>query len=289
MSRDSYWTIDPVLGLMRQDYMAGVAPIGATRPLHPHELEAQTDFPAIEQHTDAVAAAVALLLASQRKQFIALVAAELALHQQYGDAAALAAWWLTFVHSPGNIPGGTQLIRQFTYEYHQHLEEAANGSLDRVADEAERQGASVPDFVGLDEATQTRIMLVAQRLSTAPLQDVLRAGSDVIYRAPTADAVTQAMSSLSDDALTTTYARPAAHESFGLGRLVGLQSLPQATAYYASELLDKNTCDRCGDIDGTRYDTLSDATSDYPSGGYVHCRGGDRCRGMIVAKWSDDA
>jgi hypothetical protein len=54
-------------------------------------------------------------------------------------------------------------------------------------------------------------------------------------------------------------------------------------AIYASEVMDENTCGPCADIDGTEYDTLAEAEEDYPTGGYVECEGGLRCRGTLVA------
>lgn len=53
--------------------------------------------------------------------------------------------------------------------------------------------------------------------------------------------------------------------------------------YSSSELLDEATCEPCADEDGTVYDSLEDATAAYPSGGFVDCDGGPRCRGTAVA------
>lgn len=61
------------------------------------------------------------------------------------------------------------------------------------------------------------------------------------------------------------------------------------TRIYASELLDSNTCGPCTDIDGTEYQTVDDADADYPTGGFMDCEGGDRCRGTIVAVYGESA
>lgn len=53
-------------------------------------------------------------------------------------------------------------------------------------------------------------------------------------------------------------------------------------AIYASELLDGASCLNCSLVDGTRYDSLEDAKADYPFGGYRSCKGGARCRGLLV-------
>jgi len=58
---------------------------------------------------------------------------------------------------------------------------------------------------------------------------------------------------------------------------------PEAGAwYYASELLDRNTCTPCAQVDGREYATWADALVDYPTGQYRLCEGGTRCRGVVV-------
>lgn len=56
---------------------------------------------------------------------------------------------------------------------------------------------------------------------------------------------------------------------------------------YASELLDGNTCSRCAEVDGREYATLVDAEADYPTGGNKSCLGGPRCRGTLVAVYTE--
>lgn len=72
------------------------------------------------------------------------------------------------------------------------------------------------------------------------------------------------------------------------GRMAVLAVAPPAE-YVASEALDKNSCKPCRDIDGTRYTTLPDARTAYPSGGYTECLGGSRCRGTLVTVWPQDS
>lgn len=68
------------------------------------------------------------------------------------------------------------------------------------------------------------------------------------------------------------------------GRMAVLSAAPPGH-YFASELLDKNTCKRCYEIDGREFPTFSDAEQAYPAGGYVSCQGGGRCRGELVTVW----
>jgi hypothetical protein len=58
--------------------------------------------------------------------------------------------------------------------------------------------------------------------------------------------------------------------------------------YHASELLDAATCDECLRVDGTEYATLPAAMRAYPSGGFLECKGGPRCRGTVVAVLPED-
>jgi hypothetical protein len=69
------------------------------------------------------------------------------------------------------------------------------------------------------------------------------------------------------------------------GRMAVLAVAPPAE-YTATEILEPGrTCKPCRDIDGTRYTTLPDARTAYPSGGYINCLGGSRCRGTLVTVW----
>lgn len=85
------------------------------------------------------------------------------------------------------------------------------------------------------------------------------------------------------------YARQAAGVAAGQGRQAGLETLPEPAEIYASELNDRNTCPACYGIDGTRYATIAESLVDYPSGGYVNCDGGLRCRGTRVFVWATEA
>lgn len=70
----------------------------------------------------------------------------------------------------------------------------------------------------------------------------------------------------------------------GAGRTGGGATLAaDGTTWYASELLDRATCGPCSSVDGREYATREDALADYPSGRYVGCKGGDRCRGTLIA------
>ncbi len=66
------------------------------------------------------------------------------------------------------------------------------------------------------------------------------------------------------------------------GRRAVFKNAPPSR-FYASELLDTNTCSNCRTRDGREYLSLDEAEDDYPAGGYKNCSGGPKCRGTVVA------
>jgi 2'-5' RNA ligase len=74
------------------------------------------------------------------------------------------------------------------------------------------------------------------------------------------------------------------------GRQAVLEAAPPGE-YYASEMLDKNTCAPCRAVDGEQFGSLEIAVKAYPVMGYKDCAGpryGNACRGMIVASWTPE-
>lgn len=69
-----------------------------------------------------------------------------------------------------------------------------------------------------------------------------------------------------------------------MGRLAVLTAAPPGS-YYASEMLDRNTCGPCRSVDGKQFGSLDAAEQAYPAGGYVDCAGGSSCRGTMVTVW----
>jgi HK97 family phage portal protein len=79
----------------------------------------------------------------------------------------------------------------------------------------------------------------------------------------------------------------ALHGATNTGRVGTLRRAPEA-ALYASEIMDTNTCRPCKDVDGKWLGNVSQIEQvfkTYPFGGYIDCKGGDRCRGTVVAIW----
>jgi hypothetical protein len=285
--------------LMEADLASGMVPDGVTRPLYSHEVH--TDFAGLEADVDRLAGELARLLEADRAKFIDLLAADLAAVARNPGPdpvdVAVAARLLQLHATLGiaAVAGATALVEQAEIRYRQLLAQAAQAGAARVVAEAARMGvdtASVaPKLPGLDEY---RIDLAARRLALSPHTDVLDAAAAAAYQLPGVPAarllpdVVDDLRGLSPQPLLTTMARPAVQQADGLGRQGAMSVLPPAKGYYASELLDRNTCQPCERIDGTVYATLADAKVDYPAGGYRNCAGGDRCRGTIVAVWGTE-
>lgn len=77
----------------------------------------------------------------------------------------------------------------------------------------------------------------------------------------------------------------ALHMALATGRAAVLDLAPPAR-YVAVEVLDRNGCQPCREVDGTEYASLDAAHADYPTGGYRACLGRGRCRGLVVPTWS---
>ena len=161
--------------------------------------------------------------------------------------------------------------------------------------EAEAQGVTIPEWSLDDEALtaaaiRDRLRQVgrtaARVLGVGLVQSAVRQAMRVWGSGPAdqvAAQVDEHLASLSGAAVEEQVggAMSAAQNE---GRMAVLAVAPPAE-YVSTEILDRNSCKPCRDIDGTRYTTLPDARTAYPSGGYTGCLGGARCRGSLVTVW----
>lgn len=164
--------------------------------------------------------------------------------------------------------------------------------------EAEAQGVTIPEW-SLDDAALTAAAIrdrlrqiggtAARVLGVGLLQSAIRQAMRVWGSGSAqqvAAAVDEHLANLSGAAVEEQVgaAMTAAQNE---GRMAVLAVAPPAE-YTATEILDKNSCKPCRDIDGTRYTTLPDARAAYPTGGYTGCLGGARCRGTLVTVWPEE-
>lgn len=160
--------------------------------------------------------------------------------------------------------------------------------------EATRQGVVAPETPDLavaerDLASRASALeqLLASALSQAGANKAVQLTGGGLTAGDVAAQVRTHLSGLSDAYLTDQFggAMSAAQNA---GRLAVMDA-NQPERLYASELLDQNTCEPCAEEDGAEFATPEEAAAAYPGGGYVGCLGGPRCRGTVVAVYSESA
>lgn len=176
----------------------------------------------------------------------------------------------------------------------QHLATAAQDGAHAAAAELAAQGvtASIPSDQDLSDGVGEIAAAAATLAATSLTLSAQRKGTQLAGTARTPqEAHDQLTSYLSDLKYSWTgdQLQGAVTAAQNSGRIAVFTSIlnQDAVSYYASEILDVNTCDACASVDGTQYSSLADAQNDYGSGGYVDCAGGPRCRGTLVAVYSE--
>jgi 2'-5' RNA ligase len=178
-----------------------------------------------------------------------------------------------------------------------HMDEYARVAGQQAQREAEAQGVAVPEW-NLDGALtaalsgrrllesvarSSAVTMATSLVQSARTKLTALLGLDTTPEAAATD-IEDYVNSLSDAGPRDTV-KGAMTTAQNTGRRAVMEAAPPAT-YYASEILDKNTCLYCRTVDGKEFGTLAEAIAQYPVMGYKDCKGGTRCRGMIVAKWS---
>lgn len=162
------------------------------------------------------------------------------------------------------------------------------GAAKKVVQEAADQGRTIMP----GSTRRSELSVLAQVVMTQLANEIsLSAGREAVRvsgSATTPDEVVLAVRTHLDE---LTDARPRQQLGGALtaaqhsGRMATLLSAPEA-AYYASEVLDKNTCEFCAAVNKRWLgNSLGEAQRLYPRAGYIDCKGGIRCRGTIVAVW----
>lgn len=251
-------------------------PSGRTtrRGLYDHEVQAATDFPALEQQfTAAQTDVVAEWKKVQTKQIAELTDA-IKNAETLDDLANLTA-----------TPGGGDMLAEF-------LAEQADEAAELALTEAKAQGVTIlkPDLTDAaellaDRAAATETLMAKSLSETAGRQAIQRAAGGAMTMTEVSQQVQVHLMGLSDAYLEEQLGG-ALQQAVNTGRRAIIDA-GDATEIYASELLDTNTCETCMEKDGEQYDTLAAAESDYPTGGYLDCLGGPRCRGTLVAVYSE--
>lgn len=166
--------------------------------------------------------------------------------------------------------------------------------------EAEKQGVEIPEWELPDDtvtaAVGGRRLLgsVARMIADLMATSVVQSAKRVVTGLFTQDAPPERIAAEVDqvlqeqqDSLIQSQIGTAMSTAQTAGRQAVLEVAPPGE-YYASELLDKNTCAPCKAVDGEQFGDLERAIKAYPVMGYKDCIGpryGNSCRGMIVARW----
>lgn len=259
---------------MRRSQVAATLP-STMRNLKPHEITATVDPEKLDSQWSSVLDNLvrnwASISRSQREQITDQIAAAID-DNKIDQLAALAV----------DSSDAAQMLTDA-------LETMALTAADEAAREAERQGVSVPD-VEIDPDYLSSIStavaaILASTYANAAGREALRIATPGRSGAEIADGVDDHLRQLSDSFLNDQLGN-ALSTAQNAGRLAVMTAAPNAK-YYASEVLDKNTCKNCRAIDGQQFESLEQAAEAYASGGYTECLGRLRCRGIVVAVWDD--
>lgn len=245
------------------------------RQPYEHEVQAAVDFAEMDfQFTSTRDILVAEVQQRQQKMI-----------QELADEVVRAGGDLEALAAIACEPGSEDVILL-------RMQEMADKGVNAAASEAEAQGVSNPARPNLDKvetllASRAKAVdaALARSLSEAASRKAIKLTGATSKASDVAASVKGYMEGLSNQFLKDELGG-ALNGAMNTGRK-GVMGLNEPKDIYASELLDENTCPECASKDGTEYEDLEAAESDYPTGGYSGCRGGSRCRGTLVATYGE--
>lgn len=159
-----------------------------------------------------------------------------------------------------------------------------------MAHEAKDQGTPI-DPVASDSAVFSAVAavvvaLLAGGMANSAGREALRQWSETTSGDDVSRSVDRHLRELSD-AFPRQQLGAALTSAQNTGRLNTALSGPSG-ALYASEVMDRNTCPPCAQVDGKWLGNTDDPATParvaevYPNGGYRFCEGGVKCRGTVV-------
>ena len=173
------------------------------------------------------------------------------------------------------------------------MQKAADAGIDLAEGEATRQGVSVKrsGLPAIEDSLAVRAQATDQLLARSLSEAAARRAIALTADSQAAKAVA-AQTKAYLESLTGTYLRDQLNGAVMQAMNTGRKSFMDAhspESIESSELLDESSCEPCTNVDGTEYPDLAAAESDYPTGGYMDCLGGPRCRGTLVAVYAESA
>lgn len=276
-----------------EDLAAGLVPPGVTRALFPHELAARTNFAGIATALADTTEQLTGRLEAGRRRLLDLVTQDLAAHPDVTSAVRrLADLRANGIHQ---VAGAGDVLDALRTEVEDALATHAMTAAERAHAEAVAQGVAVPPPSTVAPEVFDRIDEAARRLTVGPAADLVAnlereawiRSSTATSAAHLANDLRSTVAGLSAQPLAD-YAATAAASVDGMARQGEAARIGEPASVYASELLDRNTCDACWSIDGFEFADTADARDAYPGGTYRLCEGGPRCRGTLVFVWSKE-
>jgi hypothetical protein len=172
----------------------------------------------------------------------------------------------------------------------QHMVDMASSGAKQAVAEAKRQGKTIPmpDMTSANASLANRAASTDQVLARSLSESGARKALS-LTPAQSPEMVASAVGKYLNN-LSTSYLQDQLGGSLQQALNTGRKEVfsdGDPNSLYASELLDSNTCDSCVEIDGTEYPDLDAAEADYPTGGYMDCYGGPRCRGTLVGVYGE--
>lgn len=170
----------------------------------------------------------------------------------------------------------------------------AAGSAAATVAAAVAQGAKkvkAPKNPGADrvaQVAQATAGVIANGYSSAAARKALQISGGSATADEVIAAVTQALAdmSASDKGWATDNLAAALFAAQNAGQAAVFELHPP-TYLTADESHDSaNRCQPCTDVNGKRYETVAEATKDYPVFGFGECLGGSRCRGRLRGHWN---
>jgi hypothetical protein len=174
---------------------------------------------------------------------------------------------------------------------------------DALVKEARWQGVEIPEWSLPDDAVTAAVggrrllrsvaQMTSDLLATNMVQSARRFVTGMLGRSTTPEALASAVDERLQEGQEQALKGPigtAMSAAQTAGREAVLKAAPPGD-YYASEILDRNTCGPCKEVDGEQFEDLEIAIKAYPVMGYKDCVGpryGNACRGMIVARWTPE-
>ncbi len=276
-----------VAGLaLATDIDSGAVPDGSSRGRTTQEQAAKVNFLAIESDSQRDAGMIAEELMAARLVMQQLLADHL--RQEKTTAGRLDRLQELQIRGLAIVDGIPDLINESAERVRMLLTDSAQRAGMRMAQEAGAQGVPISADVSLDAAASAVLDRQASRLAMTPQSDALRALVEGVVLQPSTMSPEDVMATLQREgaelstAPLSRFARQAVSSATGLARTAVAEGSGQMAEIIASELLDRNTCGPCGQVDGKHYLNFTALRQDYPAGTYVGCLGGPNCRGTPV-------